>query len=320
MGLCCAIVGRFAMYVVGLLESHPDLITIYMAYHPEMLSPDIPILLQIQPTPVFSLDNLDFWFMPSYSRPGDNVFYTVRCGIGVVALRTACVNSLQPCGPRSNLDLTHFLWTTFSYYCTNYAMVILPSQTSGDSILYTLHYKAEIGGEDSRTCKRRFWDTEDPQWCYDFSCQKPNRCTCTLCCKQPLSLKTAAAKIVFGLFNLHKFCFGKNTMYNEYVYAVRSDVNIPLQQLVPFMKFPNTLTIRCVQFDDLPLEQFHEHCSLAVNVLGSGKRSNTLQRRFETRAKFVHVVLHCKTKCWCAFCGKLLFVLPRRKPCQGYFH
>jgi hypothetical protein len=51
MGLCCAIVGRFALYV-GLLESHPDLITIYTVYHPEM-SLDIPIILQIQKTTVF---------------------------------------------------------------------------------------------------------------------------------------------------------------------------------------------------------------------------------------------------------------------------
>jgi hypothetical protein len=320
MGLCCAIVEEFAMYVGGLLESDPDLITIYMAYHPEMLSPEIPILLQIQPTSVFTLDNFDFWFMPSYSRPGDNVFYTVRYGVELVAFRIACINSLQPYGPRSNLDLTHFLWANFSYYCTNYAVVMLPSQTLGSRILYTLHFKAEIGGEDSRACKRCFWDIENPRWRYDFSCQKPNSCTYTLCCKQPLSLKTAAAKIVFGLFNLNKFCFEENTTYNEYVYAVRADVNIPLQQLVPFTEFPSTLTISCVQFDNLPHKQFHEHCSLAVNMQGSGKWSSTLQRRFETRSEFVHAVLHCKTKCWCAYCGKSLFVLPRRKPCQGYFH
>jgi hypothetical protein len=195
MGLCCAIVGRFATYV-GLLESHPDLITIYLAYHPEM-SPHIPILLQIQPTTVFFLDNLEFWFM-AYSRTGDNVFYTGRCGVEVVALRIAYVNSLRPCGLRSNLDLIHFLWTNFSYYCTNYTMVILPSQTSGDRILYTLHYKAEMGERIIGPLKRCFWDIEDPRWSYDFSCQKPNRCTCTLYCKQPISLKTAATKIVWA--------------------------------------------------------------------------------------------------------------------------
>jgi hypothetical protein len=194
------------MYVGGVLESDPDLITIYMAYHPEM-SPDIPILLQIQPTSVFSLENLDFWFMPSYSRPGDNVFYTVRCGVEVVALRIACINSLQPCCLRSNLDLTHFLWASFSFYCINYAMVMLPSQTSGARILYT-PFQGRNGVDDSRACKRCFWNIETPRWRYDFSCQKPDRCTCTVCCEQLLSLITAADKIMLGPFNLHKFCFG----------------------------------------------------------------------------------------------------------------
>jgi hypothetical protein len=59
---------------------------------------------------------------------------------------------------------------------------------------------------------------------------------------------------------------------------------------------------------------------LAGNVQGSGKWSNTLQRRLETRAEFVHLVLYFKTKCCTAFCGKSLFVLHRRKPCQGNFH
>ena len=197
LGLSCAIVGKFAMYVGGLLTSCPELITMYMAYHPEMLSPDLSILLQIQPTPVFSLDELDFLFVPSFSILERSICYTVRCGVEHMALRIVCVNSLQPFGPRTNLDLTSIAWTTFSYYCANYAMVVLPLQTSGDRILYFHHYRAEIRGEDSRTYRSCLWDFEDPRRIY-FGCQKPNRCTCILCCKQPLSLKTAASKIVWG--------------------------------------------------------------------------------------------------------------------------
>ena len=144
LGLCCAIVGKFAMYVGGLLTSCPELITMYMAYHPEMLSPELSILLQIQTTPAFSLDELDFLFVPSFSILGKCICYTVRCGVEHVALKIECVDSLQPCGPRSNLDLTCFAWTTFSYYCANYAMVVLPLQTSGDRILYFRHYRAEL--------------------------------------------------------------------------------------------------------------------------------------------------------------------------------
>jgi hypothetical protein len=53
LGLCCVIVGEFALYVGGKLASHSDLITIYMAYHPQMLSSEITVLLQIEHAAVF---------------------------------------------------------------------------------------------------------------------------------------------------------------------------------------------------------------------------------------------------------------------------
>ena len=56
----------------------------------------------------------------------------------------------------------HFIWKTFAYYFTNYAIAVLPSQNFDDKIVYVRNYKAEIGFEDSRTCKRCFWDFENP--------------------------------------------------------------------------------------------------------------------------------------------------------------
>jgi hypothetical protein len=59
------------------------------------------------------------------------------------------------------------MWTTFAYYSTNYAMLILPPRTSGSKVLYTHHYKAEIGGEDSRGCIRYI---PDPRLLNQFGC------------------------------------------------------------------------------------------------------------------------------------------------------
>jgi hypothetical protein len=125
--------------------------------------------------------------MHAYSQPGNNVYYTIKCGVETAALRIVSVDSAVPCGPRSNLDFTHFVWSTFAYYCTNCAMVVLPSQTSGDKIIYTRHYKAEIG-TNHRPCKKCVCKIMDLHMFYNFGCQKPNRCTCILCCKNPLSL------------------------------------------------------------------------------------------------------------------------------------
>ena len=55
LGLCCAIVSEFAMYIGGKPASYPELIIIYTAYHPQNLSPEIAFLVQITHTPAFRL-------------------------------------------------------------------------------------------------------------------------------------------------------------------------------------------------------------------------------------------------------------------------
>jgi hypothetical protein len=125
LGSCCAIVGESAMYIGGKLRSHPNFLPIYIAHHPQNLSTDIRILLQIGHTPAFSLDCLDFLFQHLYSTPGD-IFYIVRYGEETIAIRIDCVDSLETYGPRSNHDFVQFMWTTFAFYSTNYAMLVLP--------------------------------------------------------------------------------------------------------------------------------------------------------------------------------------------------
>ena len=66
--------------------------------------------------------------------------------------------------------------------------------------------------------------------------------------------------------------------------------------LVKTRLITNTLTINFIQFDDFSLGQFHEHCSLAVNVEGNDRWNSTSHRRFQTPEEFVNLVLHCKTQ------------------------
>jgi len=115
--LCCEIVGQFAMYIGGKVTSHPNLITIYTAYHPQKLYSEIAVLLQITHTSAFSFESLDFVFVPYYYRHGENIYYTVRHGDISIAVRIVCVDCVLPCDPRSNLNLVHFMWSTFAYYC-----------------------------------------------------------------------------------------------------------------------------------------------------------------------------------------------------------
>jgi len=121
LGLCCTIAGFFAMYISGKLVSRPDVITIYVACQPQRWSSDISVSLQRQPTPAFSLNNLDFLFVPECYLPGKILHYYIRYGVEVRCLKLVCVDSVGPCGPRSNIDLTHYVWATFEYYFANYA-------------------------------------------------------------------------------------------------------------------------------------------------------------------------------------------------------
>jgi len=78
---------------------------------------------------------------------GRSVSYRIRHDGNEIILKISYVNCDIPCGPRANLDLTYSLWTTFDYYCTNYAIVVLPSTTLGDKIVYVRHIEAKVGAE-----------------------------------------------------------------------------------------------------------------------------------------------------------------------------
>ena len=84
--------------------------------------------------------------------PGEKFFYTARCGDVSIPVQIACVDSVQQCGPRSNLFLVNFMWSTFVYYFVNHVTVVVPSHTAGDKLMHVRNYKAEIGDGDSWAC------------------------------------------------------------------------------------------------------------------------------------------------------------------------
>ena len=201
MGLCCTIAGDYAMYIGGKLASHPDVITMYVAYDRQSCSPDVSAVLQFEKTSTFSLGGLVFENWSTLILPGKTISYVIRYGQEIANLKIFCVENIIPCGPRSNIDFVQYVWSHFYYYCGNYAVCVLPLQNSNNKIVYVRHYRAEIGGEESRLCGSCVCTNKNPRMYYSFGCKRPGNCTCALCRKQPLSLKTMCSKIVFGLFN-----------------------------------------------------------------------------------------------------------------------
>ena len=111
---------------------------------------------------------------------------------------------MTPCGPRSNLDLTNYVWTLSEFFCTNFAIVVLPSRTSGDILVYVRHYKAEKGGLTNLRCNNCVCLLDNTLPFYDFVCIFPQKCPCIQCSMQLSSLNSAASEIVFGMCTKEK--------------------------------------------------------------------------------------------------------------------
>ena len=112
--------------------------------------------------------------------------YIVKYGEEIRSLRIVCIESVKPCGPRSNVDLTHYIWSTFEYYSANYAVLVIPTHVSENKIVYVRQYQAETGGETSRLCGHCLCLTKNPHAYYDFGCKKPQNLRAQFVINSPL--------------------------------------------------------------------------------------------------------------------------------------
>jgi hypothetical protein len=181
------------MYIAGILVSCTDSITIYVAYRTQKLSSDISALLQLLRTLAFSLGCLDFLLVPECSLHGKIIHYVIQYGVEVRVLKIVFIQGTKPCVPRSNMDLTCYIGSTFDDYCANNAVIALPSHTSADKIYTYVDPKLKyvmrlIGFVDSaysllRTLARIIISTE-----------LHLRSVRVLCCKTPFSLTTLVSE------------------------------------------------------------------------------------------------------------------------------
>jgi len=107
MGLCCSIVGDYAMYRAGNLASRRDSLALYIA-RPQTWSSEIAELLQEQPTPTFALGGVEFELVPQWIVPGRVVNYHITYGREEIILTVVFIRSGLRYGPRSNRNLTYY--------------------------------------------------------------------------------------------------------------------------------------------------------------------------------------------------------------------
>ena len=102
------------------------------------------------------------------------------------------------------------------------------------------------------------------QWCITYFKQHlhylsgsdlSSRCKCSLCLRQPLSVKGSASSNVLNfVYNLDQFELSCNTTYNQYVYAVNSE-SLSVEQIA-LATFPSITADYRFQYY-LPKQKFH---------------------------------------------------------------
>jgi len=106
--------------------------------------------------------------VPECSLPGKIIHYVIQYGVEVRVLKIVFIQGTKPCVPRSNMDLTCYIGSTFDYYCANYAVIALPSHTSADKIVYVRRSQAEIRDETYRLCGQCVFASKNPRTYYNF--------------------------------------------------------------------------------------------------------------------------------------------------------
>jgi hypothetical protein len=213
VGICCTVVGEYASHMSWVFATS-DAVYIYVAQPLEKTNHAAALLLRERkatyPTK-FSLCEFTFELLcDRLFVPCEYMEYKVRRGDLEKVIKIRCVDSLKPWGPRSDIDLVHFVWDCLVYYFLNYAIIVGPSSPS-EKVMYLCHYRAASNGRGTRAC-RACEDMMDGIYEVEPQCVPPNTSSCTTCRRQPPSLKVSAPESMFRyLCDLPNFPFDQNT-------------------------------------------------------------------------------------------------------------
>jgi hypothetical protein len=96
------------------------------------------------------------------------------------------------------------------------------------------------------------------------------------------------------------FKLTQNTTYQQYVYAVRSNLVTDRWRVQP-PEFP--LVEVSFHFHRLP-QRLHDHCP------GQGSRAGAYAYSFDNLDEAISELVECRDTFWCSFCEKPLFFPP----------
>jgi hypothetical protein len=299
--ICCHISGSFAAYTAGVLTSFKAAV-LYIALQEghELLD----IIFQKYPL----IENFylnDFYFQLLDYNPDSDIFvYRVSADDFNISLIIIGVDTVSPCGPRSNVDFVHFIWQNFERFAfKKYSITLVPPSiddgVNDPTLSFLKYYRAESEGwKDTAQCGVCLLEYKRAiQPCTD--CVRTPDCTCNICRRQPPSLFALSARVVFNyVFNIERFELTADTTYDQYVYAVRSN-RVHSSKLLP----PEYPIIRMFFLfsQHLPQNQHHYHCP------GRGTWNGAYLYKFGSPEDAISNLVALKDTLWCNFCEKPLF-------------
>jgi hypothetical protein len=147
------------------------------------------------------------------------------------------IDTVNPCGPLSNIDLVYFMWDNFLRFgYKKFALALSPR--NDDVLLPKLmclrHYRVESDGwKDSANCGACVGIHHEVLLPF-HACDLSDDCRCKLCTRQPPSLADSARHVLFNYtLHLESFRLDVHTTYDCYVYAVRSNRVPQINLLIP---------------------------------------------------------------------------------------
>jgi len=159
------------------------------------------------------------------------------------------------------------------------------------------YYTAESAGWRNDilcgTCITRF----QSRFRHLTSCLSTRDCRCTVCACQPPSLLSLASNTLFRLvLEVGRFVLTRETTYDQYVLAVRSN-RVPTQQLLP-PDFPDIrLHFRCNVF----AYKLHHNCP------GNGTWKAQMEYTFGSESEAIRSLVGLENAYWCRHCKRRLF-------------
>ena len=221
LGVCCVISETYHAYLAGIFNSFCK-VTLYVE---KTKSPILEPLFRRNQN--FAIGPFEFEL--KVEKAPECTFNDVTSGDIKFLFKIIAIDSWIKCGPRACLNFTEFIWNNLGIFSFKlYALFAAPFDPS-PKILHPQHHRAGSDGWKSDFLSDIYFDEFKTALAPVVSSGSHGEsCICNVGLRQPSILKGSASHVLFHLtFNVVQFALTNRTLYEQYRYAVQSNIVPP---------------------------------------------------------------------------------------------